>query len=108
MYLSVVIRPWQILIVAAAGWISRHQDVVIGYLREEKRILKQQLGGQRLRLNDVQRRRLAAKGKALGYRVLSDVATIVTAKATGPEYSPGGVLVRDSDHPSQRIPRGST
>ena len=30
-----VIRPWQIFVVAAAGWISRHQDAVIEYLREE-------------------------------------------------------------------------
>jgi len=65
-----VIRPWQVLVVATAGWISRHQDEVIEYLREENRVLKQQLGGRRLRL--------AAKGKALGYRVLSEVATIVT------------------------------
>ena len=73
-----VIRPWQILIVAAAGWIGRHQDAVIEYLREENRVLKQQLGGRRLRLTDAQRRRLAAKGKAVGYGMLSDVATIVT------------------------------
>ncbi len=73
-----VIRPWQIFVVAAAGWISRHQDAVIEYLREENRVLKQQLGGRRLRLTDAQRRRLAAKGKALGYRMLSEVATIVT------------------------------
>jgi hypothetical protein len=68
-----VIRPWQIFVVAAAGWISRHQDAVIEYLREENRVL-----GRRLRLTDAQRRRLAAKGKALGYRMLSEVATIVT------------------------------
>ena len=73
-----MIRPWQVLVIATAGWISRHQDKVIEYLREENRVLKQQLGGRRLRLTDAQRRRLAAKGKALGYRVLSEVATIVT------------------------------
>ena len=73
-----VYRPWQILVVAAAGWISRNQDAVIEYLHEENRVLKQQLGGRRLRLTDAQRRRLAAKGKALGYRMLSEVATIVT------------------------------
>ncbi len=72
-----VIRPWQVLVLATAGWISRHQDAVIEYLREENRVLKQQLGGRRLRLTDAQRRRLAAKGKALGYRVLSEVVTIV-------------------------------
>jgi hypothetical protein len=71
-----IIRPWQVLIVATAGWISRDQDAVIEYLREENRVLKQQLGSKRLRLTDAQRRRLAAKGKAIGYRVLSEVATL--------------------------------
>lgn len=73
-----IIRPWQVLVIATAGWISREQDAVIEYLREENRVLKQQLGGRRLRLTDAQRRRLAAKGKAIGYRVLSEVVTIVT------------------------------
>ena len=73
-----IIRPWQVLVVATAGWISREQDSVIQYLREENRVLKQQLGGRRLRLTDAQRHRLAAKGKAIGYRLLSEVATIVT------------------------------
>ena len=73
-----IIRPWQVLVIAAAGWISREQDSVIEYLREENRVLKQQPGGRRLRFTDAQRRRLAAKGKAIGYRVLSEVATIVT------------------------------
>ncbi len=58
-----VIRPWQIFVVAAAGWISRHQDAVIEYLREENRVLRQQLEGRRLRLTDAQRRRLAAERK---------------------------------------------
>ena len=51
---------------------------IIGYLVEENRILKEQLGGKRLRLTDDQRRRLAATGKALGRRLLVRVATIVT------------------------------
>jgi len=76
--MAAVLKPWQILVAAFAGWISRHQDAAIEYLREENRVLKQQLGGRRLRLTDAQRRRLAAKGKALGYRMLSEVATIVT------------------------------
>ena len=63
-----VIRPWQVFVIATAGWISLHQDAVLEYLRDENRVLKQQLGGRRLRLTDAQRRRLAAKGKALGYR----------------------------------------
>jgi hypothetical protein len=39
---------------------------VIDYLREENRVLREQLGRRRLRLNDDQRRRLAAKAKGLG------------------------------------------
>jgi putative transposase len=41
-------------------------------------VLREQLGGRRIRLNDDQRRRLAAKGKALGRRLLEQVCTIVT------------------------------
>jgi putative transposase len=69
---------WQILVAALAGRISRQQDVVIEYLHEENRVLKQQLGRGRLRLTDDQRRRLAVRGKAIGRRALADVASIVT------------------------------
>ena len=76
--MATVLQPWQILVAAFAGWISRHQDVVIEYLREENRVLKQQLGRRRLRLTDDQRRRLAVRGKAIGRRALADVASLVT------------------------------
>jgi hypothetical protein len=39
---------------------------------------REQLGGRRVRLNDDQRRRLAAKAKGLGRKLLAEVATIVT------------------------------
>lgn len=45
---------------------------------EENRVLREQLGGRRLRLTRDQRRRLAVKGKVLGRRILSQVAGIVT------------------------------
>ncbi len=61
-----------------AGWVNREQQAVIDYLKEENAILRGQMGGRRLRLNDDQRRRLAVKGKALGRKVLSEVAGIVT------------------------------
>src|SRR5204862_7755259 len=48
------------------------------YLREENKVLREQLGGRRLRFTDEQRRRLAAKAKGLGRRALAAVATIVT------------------------------
>jgi putative transposase len=76
--MSTVLQPWQILVAAMAGWISRQQDAVIEYLREENRVLKQQLGNKRLRLTDDQRRRLAVLGKAIGRRALKDVASLVT------------------------------
>ena len=51
---------------------------VIYYLREENRVLKEQLVGRRLRLNNDQGRRLAVKAKGLGRKLLAEVATIVT------------------------------
>jgi putative transposase len=70
--------PLQVLLVTLAGWVNRHQHHVIEYLVEENRALKAQLKGRRLELTDDQRRRLAAKGRRLGRRVLRQVATIVT------------------------------
>ena len=58
--------------------MNRHQQDVIAYLVEENRVLKEQLGGPKLRLADDQRRRLAAKAKRLGRQALNRVATIVT------------------------------
>ena len=58
--------------------MNQRQLLVIDYLREENRVLREQLGGRRLRLDDNQRRRLAAKAKGLGRRMLAEVATIVT------------------------------
>ena len=66
------------LIFAAAGWLNRRQEDLIDYLREEHRVLREQLGGRPLRLTDAQRRRLAIRGQKLGRRVLSRVAGIVT------------------------------
>jgi len=61
-----------------SGWVNRQQQQVIDYLLEENRVLREQLGGRRIRLNDAQRRRLAVKGKLLGRKVLNKVAGIVT------------------------------
>jgi hypothetical protein len=38
-----------------AGWLNRQQQVVIDYLIEENRVLKEQVEGQRLRFTDEQR-----------------------------------------------------
>ena len=37
---SIEPESWQILVAAMAGWITRQQDAVIDYLREENRVLK--------------------------------------------------------------------
>ena len=58
--------------------MNQRQLQVIDYLREENWVLREQLGDRRLRLNDHQRRRLAAKAKVLGRKVLDQIATIVT------------------------------
>jgi len=76
--MTAVLHPWQILVATFAGWICRQQDAIIEYLREENRVLRQQLGRKRLRLTDDQRRRLAVRGKAIGRRALAEVASLVT------------------------------
>jgi hypothetical protein len=50
--------------------MNQRQLHVIDYLREENRVLREQLGDRRLRLNDDQRRRLAAKAKRLRGTIL--------------------------------------
>ena len=39
----------RVLLVALAGWVNRHQLDIIDYVRAENRVLKEQLGGRRLR-----------------------------------------------------------
>jgi transposase-like protein len=58
--------------------MNQHQHHVINYLTEENRVLREQIGARRIRFSDDQRRRLAAKAKKLGRKVLAQVATIVT------------------------------
>src|ERR1700704_6212290 len=70
--------PFRLLLISVAGWLGQQQRDAIDYLREENRVLREQLGDRRLRLNDDHRRRLAAKAKGLGRRVLREIATIVS------------------------------
>src|ERR1700692_4656625 len=70
--------PCRFVLIAVAGWMNQRQLQMIDYLREENRVLREQLGGRRMRLNDDQCRRLAAKAKGLGRKLLAEVATIVT------------------------------
>ena len=66
------------LVLALAGWVTRHQEDRIDSLREENRVLREHRGPRPLRLTDAQRRRLAARGQQLGRRILSQGAGIVT------------------------------
>ena len=73
-----VLDPFRFVLISIAGWMNQHQLQIIDYLREENRVLREQLGGRRVRFNDNQRRRLAAQAKGLDRRMLAEVATIVT------------------------------
>ncbi len=70
--------PLRILLLMFAGWANRRQLDVLEYLKEENRVLREQLHGRPLRFTNAQRLRLAAKGRVLGRRVLVQVAGLVT------------------------------
>ena len=72
------LSPLTFIIAVVSGWITREQLEVLEFLREENRVLKRQLGKRRLKLTDEDRRRLAVRGKALGRKLLGEVASIVT------------------------------
>jgi len=68
----------RLLVLWMAGWINARQLGVIDFLREENRVLREQLGGRHLRFTDDQRRRLAVKGRTVGRRRLGEFAGLVT------------------------------
>src|SRR5437016_11316288 len=76
--MRIPLDPFRLLLISLAGCLNQHQRDVIDYLQEENRMLREQLGNRRLRLNDDQRRRLAVKAKKLGWRALHELTTIVT------------------------------
>ena len=70
--------PLRFLLLVFAGLVHREQAKVVDFLREENRVLRELLGKRRLRLDDHQRARLAARAKTLGRSALEAMATIVT------------------------------
>jgi transposase InsO family protein len=76
--MSAVLRPWQLFVVALAGWLQREQQAVIEFQNAQIEALLQQLGRQRLRLSDDQRRGLAVKARGIGRAALRRLTTIVT------------------------------
>jgi putative transposase len=57
--------------------MNQRQRDVNEYLREENRVLRQQLGTRRLRFTDDQRRRLAVRGTKLAGKLLIEIVTLV-------------------------------
>ncbi|MDB6083339.1 MAG: hypothetical protein JWN43_1220 [Gammaproteobacteria bacterium] len=76
--MSALLQPLNLLLMMFAGWVNRHQLDVIDYLQEENRVLKERLGGRRIRFTDAERRRLARKAYLLGRKVLNELETLVT------------------------------
>jgi hypothetical protein len=66
------------LLIVVSGWVHRHQLTVIEFLQAENRLLKQKLGGKRLRFTDAERALLARKAKAVGRKALLQLDTIVS------------------------------
>ena len=76
--MTLALDPFRLLLISLAGWLNQRQQDVIDYLQEENRVLREQLGGERLRFSDDQRLRLAVRAKKLGWRMLQELTPIVT------------------------------
>src|SRR5215467_3952470 len=109
--MSGALDPFRLLLIAVTGWMNQRQLQVIDYLREENRVLRQQLGRRHLRLNDDQRRRLAAKAKGLRRKLLAEVATHRKLIARKYDGRLARILERENhkynQKGSQRLPPGS-
>ena len=76
--MQALLSPFRLVVTALAGWANQQQSDIVHYLREENRVLKEQLGGRRLQLSDDQLRRLAVRAKKLGRKALGEVASLDT------------------------------
>lgn len=59
------------LLMIAAGWVHRHQLIVIEFLQAENRLLKERMRGRRIRFTDAERVLLARKAKLSDERLCS-------------------------------------
>ena len=66
--MSLLLLPFQLVLLMFAGWVNRHQLDVIEYLQEESRILRERLGG---RHSFHQRRGGCSPSKRRGLRLLA-------------------------------------
>lgn len=77
--MSFFLQPFHVLVVALVEYVRTQQELVIEYIQLENQVLREQIGGNRVLLNDDQRRLLAVKGKSLGRSQLAKMATIAQA-----------------------------
>jgi hypothetical protein len=82
------LNPFQFVVIVLAAWMNQRQQNVIEYLREENRILREELGDRRLRFNDDQRRRLAVRAKGLGRKLLMEIATLASNTSDAVSMAP--------------------
>jgi hypothetical protein len=64
--MRLTLDPFRLLLISLAGCLNQQQQDVIAYLQEENRVLREQLGCKRLRLNDDQRRRIIEDESGVG------------------------------------------
>jgi putative transposase len=83
-------------------WLGRVLQQEVDYLTAENRLLREKLGGRKLRLTDAERRRLAVLGKELRRRVLAKVATIATPETISRWYRE--LVVKKYDGSQRRGP----
>ncbi len=76
--MAFILQPWHLLLVILANGVSRWQQMVIQFQNEQIRSLLELKGRKRMLLTNVQRRRLAVKGKALGCRALRELTIVVS------------------------------
>ena len=71
---------FRLLVVMVAGWFRQSEQLLLAYLREENRVLREQRAAapRRVRFTDEQRRRLAVRAQPLGAVVLRELGTLVT------------------------------
>jgi hypothetical protein len=90
--MSPLLQPLHLLLMMFAGWVNRHQLDAIDYLQEEIAcVLKERLGGRRIRLTDVECRRLAQRVYALGRKVLNELERLVTPDTFAIRPGTGGI-----------------
>ena len=70
--------PLQFLVLTVAGWLRRHEQSEIQYLKEQVQVLLELRDGKRPKFTDGQRRRLARLAKKVGRKRLFELPTIVT------------------------------